>query len=219
MHGSASAMNRTGRRRYPLVAAISGLTVLVAYVITAFGSSASALAPTCGTTDIALHQPATASSVEATRLPAANAVDGDASTRWSSAFSDPQWLQVDLGASTAICDVVLTWQSSYARAFEIEISPDGAGNWTPSQRRVHRRQPDQRHGRPVFATAVVHGGVWNMVFSGVAGAPANSFPKPPYTAMRVADVNGVKLAGLLFDAGSSRSPALLQVGRLRCFLC
>ena len=29
------------------------------------------------------------------------AVDGNAGTRWSSAFSDPQWLQVDLGAAAA----------------------------------------------------------------------------------------------------------------------
>ncbi|MDQ2832640.1 MAG: hypothetical protein M3Y50_02640 [Acidobacteriota bacterium] len=27
------------------------------------------------------------------------------------------------------------------------------------------------------------GGVWNMVFSGVLGAPAQSFPKPPYTTL------------------------------------
>jgi F5/8 type C domain len=131
MHGSASATKRIGRRRYPLVAAISGLTVLVAYFITALSPSANALALACSTTNIALHQPATASSVEATRLSAANAVDGDATTRWSSAFSDPQWLRVDLGASTDICQVVLTWQSSYAKAFEIEVSPDGVGGWTP----------------------------------------------------------------------------------------
>lgn len=29
----------------------------------------------------------------------ANAVDGDPGTHWSSAFADPQWIQVDLGAS------------------------------------------------------------------------------------------------------------------------
>ena len=34
-------------------------------------------------------------------FPASAAVDGNAGTRWSSAFSDPQWLQVDLGAIAA----------------------------------------------------------------------------------------------------------------------
>src|SRR3984957_507739 len=47
-------------------------------------------------------QPATASSTENASFPASNAVDGNTSTRWSSAFSDPQWLQVDLGATASI---------------------------------------------------------------------------------------------------------------------
>src|ERR1022692_825940 len=46
-------------------------------------------------------QPATASSVQS-GYPASNAVDGNLSTRWSSAFSDPQWLQVDLGGVQTI---------------------------------------------------------------------------------------------------------------------
>jgi hypothetical protein len=33
------------------------------------------------------------------------------------------------------------------------------------------------------------------------------------TAMQVADVSGVKLSGMLFDAGAVNSPALLQIGR------
>src|SRR4051812_28444830 len=36
---------------------------------------------------------ATASSVESNALGAANAIDGNPATRWSSAFSDPQWLR------------------------------------------------------------------------------------------------------------------------------
>lgn len=30
--------------------------------------------------------------------PASNAVDGDLTTRWSSAFDDPQWITIDLGS-------------------------------------------------------------------------------------------------------------------------
>jgi hypothetical protein len=73
-------------------------------------------------------QPATASSVQA-GYPAANAVDGNLSTRWSSAFSDPQWLEVDLGATHAISKVVLSWEAAYATAFQIQTSADGT-NWT-----------------------------------------------------------------------------------------
>src|ERR1700722_14055461 len=73
--------------------------------------------------------PATASSTENASFPASNAVDGNTSTRWSSAFSDPQWLQVDLGSSQTICEVTLDWEAAYATAFQIQVSPDGT-NWT-----------------------------------------------------------------------------------------
>ncbi len=43
------------------------------------------------------------------------AVDGNTGTRWSSAFSDPQWIQVDLGATATIDQVVLNWEPAYAR--------------------------------------------------------------------------------------------------------
>ncbi|MDX6515878.1 MAG: hypothetical protein QOH73_1544, partial [Gaiellaceae bacterium] len=50
-------------------------------------------------------------------------------TRWSSAFSDPQWITVDLGATHAISRVVLNWEAAYARAFQIQTSNDNV-NWT-----------------------------------------------------------------------------------------
>ncbi len=74
-------------------------------------------------------QPATASSLQAAGYPASNAVDGNTSTRWSSAFSDPQWLQVDLGATHSITQVVLNWENAYATAFAIQTSNDGT-TWT-----------------------------------------------------------------------------------------
>src|ERR1700735_901498 len=72
--------------------------------------------------------PATASSTESAAYPASDAVDGNTSTRWSSAFSDPQWLEVDLGASQTICEVTLDWEAAYAQAFQIQASADGT-NW------------------------------------------------------------------------------------------
>ena len=60
---------------------------------------------------------------------ASNAVDGNLGTRWSSASSDPQWLQVDLGATHALSQVVLNWETAYAKAFQIQTSTDGT-NWT-----------------------------------------------------------------------------------------
>jgi hypothetical protein len=83
----------------------------------------------CNTTDAALNHPATASSLESSAYPASDAFDGNTSTRWSSAWSDPQWLEVDLGTSQTICEVTLDWEAAYATAFQIQTSADGT-NWT-----------------------------------------------------------------------------------------
>jgi F5/8 type C domain/Beta-1,3-glucanase len=74
-------------------------------------------------------RPATASSTENGSFPATAAVDGNPGTRWSSAFSDPQWLQVDLGSVQPITRVALNWEAAYGKAFQIQTS-DNAQNWT-----------------------------------------------------------------------------------------
>ncbi len=83
----------------------------------------------CGTTNVAQGKTATASSVENAGTPASAAVDGNSGTRWSSAFSDPQWLQVDLGSSQQVCRVGLNWETAYARSFQVQVS-DNASTWT-----------------------------------------------------------------------------------------
>jgi hypothetical protein len=75
---------------------------------------------------ISQGKPATASSSENAGSAAANAVDGNTGTRWSSAFSDPQWLQVDLGSSATISKVVLNWEAAYASAYQIQVSANGS---------------------------------------------------------------------------------------------
>lgn len=57
--------------------------------------------------------------------PASHAVDGDLTTRWSSAFDDPQWITVDLGSVSEISRVRLSWEAAFARAYRIEVSTDG----------------------------------------------------------------------------------------------
>jgi uncharacterized protein DUF1996/F5/8 type C domain-containing protein len=74
-------------------------------------------------------KPALASSQENGGAPAQAAVDGRSDTRWGSAWSDPQWLRVDLGATATITSVQLQWEAAYAKAFQIQTSPDG-NNWT-----------------------------------------------------------------------------------------
>jgi len=57
------------------------------------------------------------------------AVDGDLGTRWSSEFSDPQWLAVDLGAATKISRVELDWEAAFGKSYAIQVSLDGK-TWT-----------------------------------------------------------------------------------------
>jgi beta-glucosidase len=91
-----------------------------------FGGSA----PTsCSTGNSAQGRPATASSTENAGTPASSATDGNDGTRWSSAASDPQWLQVDLGSSQQVCGVDLHWETARAATFKIQLSNDGT-TWT-----------------------------------------------------------------------------------------
>ncbi|MYX28683.1 hypothetical protein GTY75_18875 [Streptomyces sp. SID8381] len=93
-------------------------------------------------------RPATASSVENAAFPAGAAVDGDQGTRWSSAFADPQWLQIDLGSVRQLTRVTLRWEAAYAKAYRIETSTD-AQNWTTA-----------------YSTANATGGTENLTIGG-----------------------------------------------------
>src|SRR6185503_9713423 len=110
-----------------VLSSLVSLTVATAF-LTVVAPAAGADSLPCDTyTDVALGKPATASSATSTQL-AAKATDGNNSSKWLSLASDPQWWQVDLGSSKAICQVVLDW-GNYATAFSVQISDDAA-NWT-----------------------------------------------------------------------------------------
>ncbi|WP_033441795.1 discoidin domain-containing protein [Saccharothrix sp. NRRL B-16314] len=135
-------MRRPTPNRGALLAAFALFTALVVPVT-------AVQAAECGTANAALNAPVTASSVETgSPFAATAAVDGNAGTRWSSAFSDPQWLRIDLGASRDVCGATLQWEAAYATAFQLQVSPDGAA-WTT----VHQ-------------TTTGTGGTQNLTFTG-----------------------------------------------------
>ena len=84
-------------------------------------------APSYGTVDLARARPATASSRSGDSRPPSNAVDGVATSRWSSGYDlgDGQWLQVDLGSAKAIGKVDVNWSGDYATSYEVRASTDG----------------------------------------------------------------------------------------------
>jgi hypothetical protein len=91
--------------------------------------------------NLALGKPVFASSV-ADNSPAENAVDGDiGTTRWSSAYSNNQWIYVDLGSNKNITEVKLYWEAAFGKSYKIQISDD-AVSW-----------------RDVFSTTTGKGGI------------------------------------------------------------
>ncbi|MFI0718251.1 discoidin domain-containing protein [Streptomyces sp. NPDC021224] len=80
-------------------------------------------------TNIAKGKPTTSSSNESAQFPASNATDGDITTRWSSGFSDPQWLQVDLGQNYNLNHATLTWEAAASSAYQLQTSTNGS-TWT-----------------------------------------------------------------------------------------
>ncbi|MCU0429117.1 MAG: discoidin domain-containing protein [Cytophagaceae bacterium] len=79
-------------------------------------------------TNLALRNPVVSS--PGALQPANRAVDGNMTSRWESAFSDPQWIYVDLQSPTDIDSVVLYWEGAYASGYSIETSTDLV-TWTP----------------------------------------------------------------------------------------
>jgi hypothetical protein len=79
--------------------------------------------------NLALHKKAKSLSDEQPKYPAAAAVDGDPTTRWSSGFSDPQWIRVDLGAVWSVTDIKLNWENASAKSYRVDVSLD-AKHWT-----------------------------------------------------------------------------------------
>ncbi|WP_433086784.1 discoidin domain-containing protein [Dactylosporangium sp. CA-052675] len=124
--GGNQTLNVTGSGRYVRVYGTQRATAY-GYSLYEFGLTGTPGGST-GTV-ISQGRPTTASSTENAGTPASAATDGNTGTRWSSAFSDPQWLQVDLGSTRAISKVNLNWEAAYAKAFQIQTSNDGT-NWT-----------------------------------------------------------------------------------------
>ncbi|HLP40452.1 MAG TPA: discoidin domain-containing protein, partial [Fibrobacteria bacterium] len=109
---------RPSRTRATLFGRVPVLSLLLAVALPALGQ------------DLARGKATLASSLESAALVSGNAVDGNAGTRWASAFSDPQWIQVDLGSVQTLSRVVLNWEGASARDYQVQVSNDGT-SWIP----------------------------------------------------------------------------------------
>lgn len=98
--------------------------------------------------NVALGKSTTCSSIEKPDYACANAVDGDLTTRWSSQFSDPGWITVDLARNKCVERLVLHWETAFGKTYRIQTSHD-AVNWTD-----------------IYNTSFGHGEVDNLELSG-----------------------------------------------------
>lgn len=78
------------------------------------------------TTDVAAHKKVWVSSVENNdpNLVGENLVDDNLGTRWSSAFSDPQKIVIDLEDTIDIGQIGLAWEAAFGTAYNIAVSKD-----------------------------------------------------------------------------------------------
>lgn len=80
--------------------------------------------------NLALRKTATASSSSGSNTPN-NVTDSTdwknySGTKWVSGAGDAQWIRLDLGAAMPLNRVILKWDSSYAKAFKIQVAADTA---------------------------------------------------------------------------------------------
>lgn len=79
--------------------------------------------------NLALKKTVSVSSIEGIGLEGNKAVDGNMSTRWSSQFSDLEWIIIDLGTTTQFNEIRLNWENAYGKEYLIQVSDDNS-NWT-----------------------------------------------------------------------------------------
>ncbi|MDX3532787.1 beta-N-acetylglucosaminidase domain-containing protein [Streptomyces sp. MB09-01] len=87
--------------------------------------------PRTGGPDLLRTARASSSADETPDFPASAAVDGSATTRWSSPPVDGAWWQAQLPAPARVGRLELHWQDAYPSAYRVETSADGV-TWRPA---------------------------------------------------------------------------------------
>ena len=135
--------------------------------------------------DAAAGKPATASSSDTGRAPS-TVTDNDPASRWAVSRADrtraDSWIQVDLGAPTAIAQVQLGWEASAGREYRIQVSADGQ-TWQ-----------DAAHFRYTGDQVTTTDGSWINV-EGTAGYVVRGGQAPITVSTEKPGINAVRLGG------------------------
>ncbi|GAB2587964.1 coagulation factor 5/8 type [Paractinoplanes abujensis] len=193
-----------------------GLVTLSAVLAGALGATVITFATQADAAEVPLSQgkPATASTTESAAFPASAAVDGNAGTRWSSTFADPQWLQVDLGSTQTISRVVLNWEAAYASAFTIQTSANGT-TWTNVSPTTTGRAGEQtltvsgsgRYVRMNGTTRATPYGysLWEFQVFGTSSTPTTPTPTPSGPNLPTSDTPDLGANVRIFDPSTPAS--------------
>jgi hypothetical protein len=115
--GMVVAWGVNGNGQTDIPAGIKGLGVAAGWSFSAILKEKAQLLPAVA---------AFASSHEDSCTFAAKATDGDTTgSRWSSKWTDNEWISLDLGAARTISGVKLTWENASAKEYVVQGSNDG----------------------------------------------------------------------------------------------
>ena len=84
-----------------------------------------AITPWYGAVDCRMTATASSREGDDPQYDAAYAVDGDFGTRWSSAFTDNEWIEIDFGRLRELHGVGIYWEAAYASEYRVLTSPHG----------------------------------------------------------------------------------------------
>ncbi len=107
--------------------------------------------------NLAYNATLTASSVGQPIWGPEKVVDGVRGTYWLSEPADGQWIMADLGKMQSVQEIVVGWNSDYAREYTVELSEDGA-SWQPVC-----TEPCGRPGRKLITLHEPHKARWVRV--------------------------------------------------------
>lgn len=163
--------------------------------------------------NVAVGKTATSSSNESAGVPAASAVDGNPGTRWASAASNDQYLDIDLGTVTDIRRFDLKWETAYGSAYRIQVRNTTSEAWTTIVTETAGNGGTDSHEIAVNARYVrmqgdLRGTPWGYSlweFEVYAPAPANANLALNKTATASSVENGGTAASKATDgSGTSR---------------
>jgi hypothetical protein len=135
-----------------------------------------------------------------------NAFDGSGTTRWESAYTDAQFIMVDLGSVQTIDRIRLTWESALGKDFTLDVSTDGStwetampvtGNTSTSNEYANLG----KRGRYVRMNGTARGTVYGYsLYEFEVFASSNNAPNIANAKMSVASsTQGTLLPSYAFD--------------------